>query len=56
MSQPYREWALATVTGNDVRPLLVIRDATIGNEFPESYGTLEFEMLHFDAELERMHN
>ena len=50
------------MTVNDDRPLLEPAnpcDATIGNEFPERDASLEitgFEMLQFDAELERTHN
>ena len=48
------------VRDNDDHPAMAPADpcdATIGNEFPESDVTHHwFEMLHFDAELERTHN
>ena len=47
------------MTGNDDCPHLEPAnpcDAIIENEFPESDASLEIEILHFDAELERTHN
>ena len=50
------------MTGNNDCPLLEPAnpsDATIGNGFPKSDASLEItglKCLHFDAELERMHN
>ena len=54
------ETSLVVRDDND-RPLLEpanLCDATIENEFPESDAlwNYRFEMLHFDTELERMHN
>ena len=46
------QWWQATMTVHISCPC----DTTIENEFPESDASLGFEMLHFDAELERTHN